>query len=350
MTGSEFYLYLQQKYDKAYSGYLDTAKANRLIQETLYRLCDSLYRGMAIQKEFDELAVMLRTETEYTVTNNPTETFSRLPVSSLDNYLHLFRIAPVFKSLLNITGAQDGFAKSPCHNLRKGDTVLLDEAGVKNGYYTVEKITLNAFKMTGLTYTTGVIYQVRKSEGSPYFSDRKKSVFGKPSIEQPRYEIAGLNRRSIEISNVQPYTLIFPNQIQITAVGHGLVDGQTVTISGVEGTVEANVTTTVTVLDDDNFYIFVTFINNYVTGGVVTAVDPLEVYFKIYPQCDTAILDFMTNPPVTIDSNNNVIDLENTYTTKFLYSLMDHIIVNFATQTRDPEFRQAASQEVIENP
>ena len=44
MTGAQFWSYLQQKIDKAYSAYLDNAKANALIAETMQRLVDKYWR------------------------------------------------------------------------------------------------------------------------------------------------------------------------------------------------------------------------------------------------------------------------------------------------------------------
>ena len=44
MTGGEFWNYLQQKLDKAYSAYLDSAKANALIAESMQRMIDKFWR------------------------------------------------------------------------------------------------------------------------------------------------------------------------------------------------------------------------------------------------------------------------------------------------------------------
>ena len=67
MTGQDFFNQLQQKYDKAYSQYLDNAKANRLIKEAIYRLVDKLYSNLDTQKEYDELIELIQNEVSIAV-------------------------------------------------------------------------------------------------------------------------------------------------------------------------------------------------------------------------------------------------------------------------------------------
>ena len=95
MTGAEFYTILQQKIDKAYSAYIDTTKADRLIRETIYRLVEKLYSGLITQKETDELWSMIAKE-------QAVVTAGALAISSLTNYSHLFSMKFVYKD--QITG------------------------------------------------------------------------------------------------------------------------------------------------------------------------------------------------------------------------------------------------------
>ena len=70
----------------------------------------------------------------------------------------------------------------------------------------------------------------------------------------------------INVSNV---TLGFPGVIS-TAVAHGLVTGEEVTITLVTGTVEANGTWVVTVIDATDFSIPVNLVNAWTGGGLIT--------------------------------------------------------------------------------
>lgn len=65
--------------------------------------------------------------------------------------------------------------------------------------------------------------------------------------------------------------------VRVTAVGHGFSTGQTVVVSGVTGTTEANGSWTVTKISDDTFDLQgSTFTNVYVSGGVAS---------NMYPSC-----------------------------------------------------------------
>ena len=55
--------------------------------------------------------------------------------------------------------------------------------------------------------------------------------------------------------------------IQVTATGHGMTSGDTVDLTEIQGTIEANGQFIVTVVDVNNFTIPVAFVNAYTTGG-----------------------------------------------------------------------------------
>ncbi len=195
MTGTEFYALLQQKYDKAYSGYLDVTKANRLIKESVFNLTDALYRGLSIQKEFDELWSMIAINEEVSVSGTPGASEASFDLSTLAwDYNHLFRVAMQFENRIFPTYATTtGYFSLTKHNLRPGDKIRLKN-GDNDGDYDVDVVKNGKFKLSAtLTGAIGEVYVVTTSEATPYFSDRKKSVFGTPTVTDPKYQISFVN-------------------------------------------------------------------------------------------------------------------------------------------------------------
>ena len=157
MTGAEFYTILQQKIDKAYSAYIDTTKADRLIRETIYRLVEKLYAGLITQKETDELWSMI-------VKEQSVVTAGALAISSLTSYSHLFSMKFIYKDqITGFTYANGKFTKTG-HTIRKGD--IIEYASVQ---YTVTRVTSTTFTVA-IPYTTGSIYLYRVFDASPCLS------------------------------------------------------------------------------------------------------------------------------------------------------------------------------------
>lgn len=189
MTGAQFYTLLQQKIDKAYSAYIDTGKADRLIEETIFRLCEKIYRDLDVQKEYDELWSLLIKE-EVKPVSNP-----YYDLVGLDRtYMHLFRLSMLFHKLQTFdsvtftgTGPFIYVFVAPGHVVRKGDTIS-DFAGVTG---TCTKVTRTTFTVSSnLTMNTGEpVRIVIEREAKPYVSDRKIDNYHKPTIFSPKYQI-----------------------------------------------------------------------------------------------------------------------------------------------------------------
>lgn len=199
MTGQDFYNQLQQKYDKAYSQYLDNTKANRLIKEALFRLCDKLYSNLDTQKEYDELIEMIKNEVPVSVTSGR----ASLP----SDYMHLFRVAFKYSDTISfVDGTLDKEYVSTRHLLRKGDVLNSAQDGSGTDY-TVTKTSGNSFFLNA-SLIASPLYLIRTFEASPSFSDRKKGSLSGARKETPKYQTntTGTNRELI--CNPSPYSIV----------------------------------------------------------------------------------------------------------------------------------------------
>jgi hypothetical protein len=212
MTGAQFYTLLQQKIDKAYSAYIDTGKADRIIEDTIYRLCERTYRDLDAQKEYDELWSLLIKDEVKTVAN------PYFDLSGLDRtYMHLFRVACTYKTLLGsltrVTSGSGPFTtvfSSTGHSVRVGDSVsVLSVTG------TVTSTTKLNFTVSSASTIdpSAAVYLVRTFEASPYFSDRKRDVYHSPTVFHPKYQLQ--NRIAGTVNNKALYLFPQPDSITI---------------------------------------------------------------------------------------------------------------------------------------
>jgi hypothetical protein len=205
MTGAQFYTLLQQKIDKAYSAYIDTGKADRIIEDTIYRLCERIYRDLDAQKDYDELWSLLVKDEVQTVTA------PYIDLSSLDRtYMHLFRVACTYKTLLGslarVTTGVGPYVTtftSSGHSARVNDNLaVLTVTGV------VTATTKTTFTVSSASPIdpSAPVYLVRTFEATPYYSDRKRDVYHAPTIFQPKYQLQ--NRVVGTVNNKSLY--LFP--------------------------------------------------------------------------------------------------------------------------------------------
>jgi len=221
MTGLDFYNQLQQKYDKAYSQYLDNAKANRLVKEALYRLCDKLYSNLDTQKEYDELIEFIKNDTAIAVSSGK----AALPA----DYMHLFRVAFVYSDTITFTaGTLDKEYVSVKHVLRKGDFLNSAQNGSGTNY-EVTKVKGNSFFLD-TSSVSSPLYLVRTYEASPAFSDRKKGSLSGARKETPKYQTntTGTNRELIcspsPYSAIMDYMMVPQHNIDVANNSTDLLD------------------------------------------------------------------------------------------------------------------------------
>lgn len=179
MTGVEFFLQLQQKYDKAYSAYLDDTKAERLIKEALYRSFDKIFSLMDTQKEMDELSYFLKYNQSLPVVGTS--------VAYPSDYYHLMGMACVYVDEVATTSIGTTSVLASKHGLRKGDTLSTSATG-SAPFYTVTSVSKTGFNVdTNIPGGTTNLYHVVTYDASPSTSDKKKPSLSNPVKQNPIY-------------------------------------------------------------------------------------------------------------------------------------------------------------------
>jgi hypothetical protein len=263
MTGAQFWTYLQQKIDKAYSAYLDNTKANSLVKESMYRMVDKFWRTQSLEREADEMLSLMVKGASVTPVSGVIKVSTLLP-----NYMHIMYLEGNWEMPFTVTSVSGTTLTAANHTLRKGQSV---KTGATT--YIVTKVKGDTFDLGTAGLAAGTYYQLLTKEIRQMQSDRKGSPFHKATMITPRFEAQS--------------------------------DGTTTPES-----------------------------------------------FKISPSTNlaTVTIDYVRIPALDIDVANTVTVLEDYYSSKFLYRLMDECVLNFGTQTKDQLTRQMAQQDIIENP
>jgi len=194
MTGIQFWSYLQQKLDKAYSAYLDNTKANSLIAEALTKTVEKMWMRLPAEKEDDEMfPFMVKNETILT----PAGTLATTAFTQ--GYMHLIRMAFNYEDAVAYTAVSNGVYTSNKHTLRKNQTVVISgSTNGTNGTYTVTKVRGNTFTLP--VTTDGTIKVLRTVEARQRFGDRKETIFHATDKLTPGYE-------ATYIASVKTFTL-----------------------------------------------------------------------------------------------------------------------------------------------
>ena len=178
MTGAQFWSYLQQKIDKAYSAYLDNTKANGLIKESMYRLVDKYWKGLSFEREDDEMIAFMVRDLSVTPAAGIIDIKTLLP-----NYMHILRMGVRYEVDVVVTLVSGTTLTSANHKLRKGNTVKLSST-----LYTVTKVKGDTFDLGTSGLSTGTYKQIVDKEAKQMVGDRKNGAFHKADFSTPRFE------------------------------------------------------------------------------------------------------------------------------------------------------------------
>lgn len=285
-TGQNFSDQIDITSDLAYSTYFDPAKKNALIKESLIKMVSLKYATMDTQAEYDELY-------QFIITNQPvvstTNTISISPTGVITDYFHLLAIKPVFSKLLEIKVV----------TATNTSTII---------------VTFN--KKSLLRTGTGVIFS---------------GATGNTNLNGTRY-LKQLNSLS--------YSVFSDEKLTIPVVGNGDLSGTVITqvifkynfatqyISGRKGS---------------GFHVPTLFTPKFEIGNGVIKIYPLDI------TCSLAYVDYMKKPldSQLPDITNNVIDLEQTYSLRFLYYWKDEVVKLYKEQMMELQAMQVQNQEII---
>lgn len=272
--------------DLAYGTYFDPAKKNSLIKESLIKMVSLKYAGLDTQAEYDELYQFIKTKSSFIATNNSIDIS---PVGVIQDYMHLLAIRPVFSvpTSVIIDGATNA---TPIVIQLDRKTMLRD------GSYVL---------LAGATQNT--------------------------SINGYRY---------LRQVNSYKYALYLDSNLLVPVPGNGTTAG----------------TITLNIVHQNSFC------TQYKSGEKGTGFMVPTLYrpmfeianglIKLYPDnetCNSAYIDYIKKPldSQLPDITNNVIDLENTYSLRFLYYWADQVVKTYGEIMREYNVVQMQDREII---
>lgn len=373
--GTTLSLYLEQKWDKAYSAYLDPDEMNRIIREGIFRAAERKYMGDNTQKDYDELSVLMRTNKVYGLNANQL-LLSKLTIVSAT-------IAGIAPAIVTVT------TQLP-HNIVTGDSVTI--AGIVGISTTAPSVspngtfTVTVTSTTSFTYSLGNVTTIVDTYTANSGSVENVTLAGTNKMVPDYYHyFTAKSKYTTALTAVITAVTRTAVMVVTTDTAHNLRTGDSVTISGATGTgaliTNLNATHKVTMISRTKFSIPASGVSGtYTSGGAITLnqyrnymdvltsnekitefkpskqrpkVEFAEKLLKVHPldeTCSEITLDYMCLPAIEIDVADSANDLTKYYTDKFLYFIMDTIVQDFAAQARDMGLYQTGTQAIIDNP
>lgn len=364
-TGQNLYKYLQQKVGQAYSGYLDTVKADRLFKEALIKSIEIKYYQDPDQKDKDDISTVLKANKVFVPKNNVLNT-QALQIINVAIY------SPF--SFLITTTLPHGFTTG--QNVIISGILGTGAMTSANGTFAVQAVSNTSFSIAVPTATGVYTANSGKITSTYTISDywHLLAVKAKFSTIFYGYTIT-------DATNTAPIVLTFNKRNPFRSQDY-------LNIAGVTGNTNANGNYYLKKLNDfkgalyadTNFQIPIAGNGAYVSGGAIsnitynyctpyiseqkisvivkpTATDPsFEIsdnLIRIYPldlTCSEVTADYISLPPAYIITTDNTLDLTLFYPDKFLYYVADTAARLFALQIRDSELYTGENNEQVKNP
>lgn len=285
-TGAEFDKLWYRRVDKPYNSYYGTVQRQRLYKQALYYALEANYNGLIIQGQYDEIRSLVKTDVVLTPVNN--EITLNVPGSIVTDYLHY----------------------------------LYSEAEYAGKTYQFDGFTYNG---TGAIKT--FVSQVISLRSGQFLvfgnSNGMNEVAGNRYVKQ-------VGRKVYELYADEDFTQ------PITSVSF-IGEGTTATEFGYEKCMVLYSDQKIQTLDNASKRNPKIVVSNNV--------------LKILPNGSTKLkLDYVAQPTVFIDPNNNTFDLETIYPMKFLYQIIDKAAEIFDIETKDPQSFQADMALATQNP
>ena len=346
-TGQDLFRFIKDGIDQQWTGFLNSARGNRLIRESEIRVVEKIYSQSRTQKQSDELSPLTLLDRTITVKENYFST-DPLPITA-------FTVVATTATLTT---------EDP-HQLSIGETIsILGTQGFTpdiNGSYVVltvpadNQITFTVVAVTG-TWIAGT--------GHATHAYMFPNMLHPLAIETTFIEDAVLALSTVDTSatphikfsrytNVRTGTKIrIQNALGVTGLNgdfyckersrttYFLYTDEAMLVPAVltgiyQGSGKANIIVSeyATRLHSDRR---IAPSSNGDEWTPKYGVDGNTI--KLYPEtsvCESVKVDYMQNPIVTIDVLNNAVDLEQYYTFKYIMKIKDECVMNYMIQMRE---------------
>ena len=355
---------LDEQVDKAYSGYLDPAKKNRLFNKAFTEVVEKKYRGLDTQQEYDELSNLIKIDRPFSPRNSFIATSPYL-ITSLS-----------YNPVNGVTTITTGTS----HLIEVNDTIeVSDIAGFTpslNGSYLVTLVTPTTITFTAQLGVTGTyVANSGRVVGGPMIRDYHHFLSARCNyLISDRY----INANIVAAGNLAPVVIKTKQKTDLRT-------GQRVSITGVNGNTAANGVffikrysyDTFALYQDETFTTPVVGNGTYVNGGqigsflrrMVTQLTPDSKgapinrpnnFFPSYQVTDNKLfftpipqgvfIDYMADIQYKIDVNDGILDLTLFYPEKLLYRLVNDAARQFNLESRDLSQYNAQASETMQNP
>lgn len=364
ITGQILGQYFDQRYDAAYSGFLDPVKKNRILRNGMFVCTDRRSLDSDSQKAFDEIAQQIITNSTLTINNNRIST-APLLILSVSSAGGLYVVTTFFP-----------------HNLAQNDVVTFSDiqgtASLLNGQSvaatnitspTTFEFTLGSASVSSLPSTGKITF-------SKLLSDYLHLYNVKCKFTQPLYGLS-----VVSTAGTSPITIRLGQNSKFR-------DSSLITLSSMTGTAAANGTWYTKQLNSTVYQLFIDAdlqipstggnIYNRPQGSVSITyyqdatplfsdrkIDKLEQpsvempryefaekLIKFYPLdrvCSEINIDYIRIPQVFIDVTDTTFDLSLVYPEPYLYFVVDNTIKLLSTPLRDSLLRQEITSDIIDN-
>lgn len=357
LTGSDYYIRLQNAIDKTYSDYLQIDEAQMLLDFTYYRIIEKVYRGLMSQKQSDEISVLIVTDKSIPVINGVVHT---LPMQ-ISNVVANGTVVEITTQLP--------------HHVSVGDTVTI--SGVTG--ITVTNINITAVVtivnsdttftydsggsvMTGYNAGTGQVVTDNMLEDYYHYFYSRARVIDTTTSKTVSGVTTGAVTTTLTVTGHRFRTgdlLYIPTLTGVTLTDTSAYYTITVTgrntftiNTGSSGTYSGSNTATIAYYNECTPYLSDRKGSNF---GQPTKQEPrfstAELLLKYYPaEVNNVEVDYMRRPPIEIDLDDNNVNIELYYSKKFLGLIQDEFVASFSAETRDPGRYNTSLQQEQMNP
>ena len=357
MTGVEFNQEFDRITDKSYTDYYGAATKNQFFKRVLLYTIEDIYRGLDAQLEYDEISSLISTNT---------------PVTPRGDVLY---IKPIIITSLNIVGTTATVVTNQPHFGVSGETIGVSTTGFSpaiSGEYIITVITPNSFSFT-VPPTTGALisgsvttkntvadYQHNLQSKAAYHIETLVGISGITDNQPIKITLNKMSRLRqgdrvkvilgqtqnaangtfyLKSNGKNAFSLFVDQDLTIPAIGN-----IPYVASPSDRVVIEVVNTTIPIVSDIRGQSIDPPTKDYPRFEIANNA------IKYYPQgVQSVLLDYIKISPVQIDQNDNVIDLEQYYTQRFLLRAADKGALLFAQEIKDVQMNQMSAQRIIQN-